>query len=74
MSNNLLAEVALSCSALQRISVSNCTAITDVGVRGLAAWAPGLLGFMADDVNRLTDAGLLALGESCKRLQVRALS
>ena len=74
MSDNLLAEVALGCSSLQRVSVSNCTAITDAGVRGLAAGAPGLLGLVADDVGRLTDAGLLALGESCKRLQVSALS
>ncbi len=70
----MLAEVARSCSSLQRVSVSNCTAITDAGVRSLAVGKPRLLGFVADDVARLTDASLLALGEFCKRLQVGDLS
>ena len=74
MSDELLAEVALGCRRLQSISLSNCSAVTDAGVRGLAAGCPALLAFVADDVGRLTDGALLALGESCKRLQVRALS
>ncbi|CAL5228114.1 g11190 [Coccomyxa viridis] len=73
VSDELLAEVALGCSRLQRISVSNCSSVTDKGVRGLAAGAPRLLAFVADDVGRLTDGCLLALGESCKSLQVASL-
>ena len=74
MSDELLAEVALGCRRLQSISLSNCSAVTDAGVRGLAAGCPALLAFVADDVGRLTDGALLALGDSCKRLQVRVLS
>ena len=70
VSDELLAEVALGCPRLQRISISNCSSVTDKGVRGLAAGAPRLLAFVADDVGRLTDGCLLALGESCKSLQV----
>ena len=69
VSDELLAEIALGCPRLQRISVSNCTSLTDQGVRGLAAGAPRLLAFVADDVGRLTDSCLLALGDSCKSLQ-----
>ena len=74
VSDELLAEVALGCRQLQSISLSNCSAVTDAGVRGLAAGCPALLAFVADDVGRLTDGALLALGDSCKRLQVRVLS
>ena len=70
VSDELLAEVALGCPRLQRVSISNCSSVTDKGVRGLAAGAPRLLAFVADDVGRLTDGSLLALGESCKCLQV----
>ena len=70
VSNEVLAEVALGCPQLQRISISSCSSVTDAGVRGLAAGAPRLLAFVADDVGRLTDGCLLALGESCKSLQV----
>ena len=74
VSDVLLAEVALGCRQLQSISLSNCSAVTDAGVRGLAAGCPALLAFVADDVGRLTDGALLALGDSCKRLQVRVLT
>ena len=70
----MLAEIALGCVKLQSISISNCSSVTDKGVRGLAAGAPALLSLVADDVGRLTDDSMLALGESCKRLQVRAPS
>ena len=66
----MLAEVALGCPQLQRISISNCSSVLDAGVRALAAGAPRLLAFVADDVGPLTDGRLLALGESCKSLQV----
>lgn len=73
VSDNLLAEVALGCPRLQAVTLANCSAVTDAGVRGLAAGAPGLLTLAADDVARLSDGALLALGDSCKRLQASSL-
>ncbi len=69
MTDDLLTEVALACP-LRRLGVSNCSAVTDRGVRGVAAAAPQLTALIADDVGRLTDAALVALSESCRDIQV----
>ncbi|EIE21398.1 RNI-like protein [Coccomyxa subellipsoidea C-169] len=68
VTDDLLTEVALACP-LRRLGVSNCSAVTDRGVRGVAAAAPQLTALIADDVGRLTDAALVALSESCRDIQ-----
>ena len=70
VTDDLLTEVALACP-LRRLAVSNCSTVTDRGVRGVAAGAPHLTELSADDVGRFTDAALVALSESCRDIQVR---
>ncbi len=73
VTDDLLTEVALACP-LRYLAVANCSAVTDRGVRGIAAGAPQLTALIADDVGRITDAALLALSESCRDLQVFCLA
>ncbi|CAL8469688.1 g9229 [Coccomyxa elongata] len=72
VTDDLLTEVALACP-LRRLAVANCSAVTDHGVRGIAAGAPQLTALIADDVGRITDAALVALSESCRDIQVVSL-
>jgi hypothetical protein len=65
----LLTEVALNCP-LRTLSVRNCSAVTDRGMRAIAAGAPQLTALIADDVRPITDDALVALSESCRDLQV----
>ena len=69
VSNALLQEMALGVS-MRYISIARCTAISDEGLRGLAAACPQLLTLQADACIKITDAGIVALSESCRELQV----
>ena len=69
VSNTLLAEMALGLP-LRHINVARCTAVSDEGLRGLAAACPQLLSLQADACIKITDAGVVALSESCRELQV----
>ena len=69
VSNALLAEMALGLP-LRHISVARCGGVSDEGLRGLAAACPHLLTLRADACTKITDAGIVALAESCKELQV----
>ena len=70
VSNSLLAEMGLGLP-LRHISVANCTAVGDEGLRGLAVACPQLLTLNADKCTKITDEGVVAIAESCKEMQVR---
>ena len=70
VSNSLLAEMGLGLS-LRHISVANCIAVGDEGLRGLAVACPQLLTLKADKCTKITDDGIVAIAESCKELQVK---
>ncbi|KAK9811364.1 hypothetical protein WJX72_002569 [[Myrmecia] bisecta] len=72
VSDQLLTEAALSVP-LRQLSICHCPAVTDAGLRGLAAGRPQLEGLALDDVGKVTGAGLEALAESCRSLQVLSL-
>ena len=67
--NALLAEIALGLP-LRHVTVARCSSVGDEGLRGLAAACPHLLTLRADACTKITDAGIVALAESCKELQV----
>lgn len=49
------------------------TSVTDVGLVTLAAKRPGLTELRLDWCSKVSDAGVLAVAEGCKGLQVSGL-
>ena len=72
LSDALLADIVLALPQLRCLDLYRCAAITDAGLRGVAAaCSHRLTGLVLDDVARVTDRGLLAVAEACMVLEVR---
>ena len=67
----LLTDICVSLSQLARLSLRNCQALTDAGLKGVAAGCgPRLTELHLDDVSKITDEALFAISQSCPKLQV----
>ncbi|XP_066581369.1 F-box/LRR-repeat protein 7-like [Prorops nasuta] len=65
-----LVAIASYCSGLKQLSVSDCTKITDFGVRELAArLGPSLRYFSVGKCDKVSDAGLLIVARHCYKLR-----
>ncbi|XP_015591362.1 F-box/LRR-repeat protein 7 [Cephus cinctus] len=65
-----LVAIALYCTTLRQLSVSDCVRVTDYGVRELAAHlGPSLRYLSVGKCDRVSDAGLLVVARHCYKLR-----
>jgi hypothetical protein len=57
------------CTRLERLTLSRCGAVTDLGVCTLLSHCHSVVALDLSDCTHLTDISALAIGEFCKRLQ-----
>lgn len=70
ITDSSLVAIASYCASLRQLSVSDCTKVTDFGVRELAAHlGSSLRYFSVGKCDRVSDAGLLVVARHCYKLR-----
>lgn len=57
------------CSRVERLTLTNCKAITDVGLMELVRHSPHLLALDISQDAKITEASIFAIADNCPRLQ-----
>ena len=65
-----LLQLAVECTSLRRLNLSECARVSDVSVRALAKQNRGLEGLDLSQCVGVAGAGLVAVGECCPQLRV----
>ena len=59
----------MACKRVERLTLTNCSKLTDYGVSGLVEGSRYLQALDVSDVESLTDRTMIAVAENCSRLQ-----
>ncbi|KAG5984052.1 hypothetical protein E4U55_006187 [Claviceps digitariae] len=58
-----------SCTRVERLTLTNCSGLTDSGLIALVSNSPSLLALDISNDENITEKSIIAIAENCKRLQ-----